>query len=165
MATAAMAVATATADETPMAEPSRADTVPAAPADEAGARPSTANWAAVRDANIRPYAEWRAAPAVTLPVIAGSSGASSARPPQASFQHHPSSNGNNRGPHGGGRNGGGGNGGGGDGDGDGRAAAAGQAAAAAAVAAVAIARSGREGGDRNRDRGPRLPGFYNPGGD
>ena len=119
------------------------------------------DWAAVRDANIRPYAEWRVAPPVALPVVA-SANASAGRPPHA-FQHHPKnghSDGNNRGPHGGGLNGGGGgnggrrrrrrrpNGGGPSGGGGGRPL-----------------RSGRDGGERSRERGPRLPGFYNPGGD
>jgi ATP-dependent DNA helicase RecQ len=133
------------------------------------------DWLAVRDANIRPYVEWRAAPPVTLPVIAGSS--ASVPRPQNAFQPaggHPSNNrphgggsgggGSGGGPNAGGRrrrrrrpggggpngngNGGGGSGGGGGGGGRQR-------------------NFGRDGGDRNRDRerGPRLPGFYNPGGD
>ena len=124
------------------------------------------DWAAVRDANIRPYAEWRAAPAVTLPVIAGSAG----RPLQQSIAqgHHAggrggkSDNNNSRGPNSGGPNGPGGRrrrrrrppGGGGGSNGGGGGGGRHQ-------------RFGREGGggDRNRDRGPRLPGFYNPGGD
>ncbi len=71
------------------------------------------DWAAVRDANIRPYAEWRVAPPVALPVTSG--GNASGGRPQHAFQHHPNNNhpnnsGNNRGPHGGGSNGGGGGG-------------------------------------------------------
>jgi ATP-dependent DNA helicase RecQ len=137
------------------AEPAPTEATPPAPPNFDG------DWAAVRDANIRPYVEWRVAPPVTLPVTS-SGNASGGRPPQA-FQHHAKSghgnNGNNRGPHGGGENGGGGSGGGrrrrrrrpnggGPTGGGGR-----------------HTRNGREGGDRNRDRGPRLPGFYNPGGD
>ena len=138
-----------------------------APADATVAPPAAPNfendWAAVRDANIRPYAEWRATVPVALPVTSG--GNASGNRPQHSFQHHPNSNshhnnGNKRGPNGGGMNDGGGggrrrrrrrpNGGGpsGGGGGGGR-----------------HTRNGREGGERNRDRGPRLPGFYNPGGD
>jgi hypothetical protein len=120
------------------------------------------DWAAVRDANIRPYVEWRASVAVALPVAGGNHGGAGARPPHAPQHGHPShSSGSNRGPKGGGDgglNGGGGRrrrrrrpgGGGGpsSGGGGGR-----------------NQRFGREGGDRNRERGPRLPGFYNPGGD
>ena len=58
----------------------------------------------MRDANIRPYVEWRVAPPVTLPVA--SSGNANGGRPQHAFQHHPNNshgnNGNNRGPHGGG---------------------------------------------------------------
>jgi hypothetical protein len=100
------------------------------------------------------------APPVTLPVA--NSGNPNGGRPQHAFQHHPNNNhsnkGNNRGPHGGDKNDGGGggrrrrrrrpNGGGPSSGGGGR-----------------HTRNGREGGDRNRDRGPRLPGFYNPGGD
>jgi len=136
------------------------DGVAPAPAEATPPAPPNfdSDWAAVRDANIRPYAEWRVAPPVTLPVT--SSGNANGGRPQHAFQHHPSNkhnNGNNRGPHGGDTNGGGGGGrrrrrrrpnGGGPNGGGGR-----------------HTRNGREGGDRNRERGPRLPGFYNPGGD
>ncbi len=145
-----------------------ADGDAAAPADAATA-PSPApnfdnDWAAVRDANIRPYAEWRVAPPVALPVTSGGSAGSNR--PQQSFQHHPNNNHHTRAitaartavartvavavaaaavADGGG--------------------ARTEADRAAAAAAVARSRKGREGGERNRDRGPRLPGFYNPGGD
>jgi ATP-dependent DNA helicase RecQ len=137
------------------------DGVASAPAEATPPAPPNfdGDWAAVRDANIRPYAEWRVAPPVTLPVT--SSGNATGGRPQHAFQHHPSNkhnNGNNRGgPHGGDSNGGGGGGrrrrrrrpnGGGPSGGGGR-----------------HPRNSRDGGDRNRDRGPRLPGFYNPGGD
>jgi ATP-dependent DNA helicase RecQ len=95
-------------------------------------------WSAVRDANIRPYIDWVVAPPVSLPVMV-------ARPVQQQSQpsqhHHPS------GP----RPGGGGQQGGGNrGDKRGRR------------------RKRRHGRDRGREptnRGPRLPGVYNPGGD
>ena len=141
-----------------------ANGVDAAPAEATAPAGFDGDWAAVRDANIRPYAEWRVAPPVALPVTI-SSNANAGRP-QSSFQPHASNkhgskhsnnNSNNRGPHGGGDQDGGGGGrrrrrrrpnGGGPTGGGGR-----------------HTRNGREGGDRNRDRGPRLPGFYNPGGD
>jgi len=115
-------------------------------------------WSAVRDANIRPYVEWRPTAAVTLPVFSGSGaggvgGGGGGNRPQHQFQKHGhKGHGQGRGPNG---NDGGGGGGGrhrrrrrGGGDGGGNRHTRGY---------------GRE--DRNRDRGPRLPGFYNPGGD
>jgi ATP-dependent DNA helicase RecQ len=125
-----------------------ADGAPAAEGD-----PFDNGWAAVRDANIRPYADWKPSPLVSLPVL-------QARPQQQAQhgQHgRPQHNGNGhqQGRHGGNGYGGGGNdrGGGGGGKDRGR-------------------RNKRRGRDRDRggkrdfrDRGPRLPGFYNPGGD
>jgi ATP-dependent DNA helicase RecQ len=114
----------------------------------------TNGWTAVRDANIRPYAEWRPGAAVTLPVLA-------ARPVQGANQ------GNHAGHHGGGGGGGGGDWkhhrGGPDGRFDGGGGGGGR-------------RRRRRGRNRDRDRrdhhrhrdrdrGPRLPGVYNPGGD
>jgi len=113
-------------------------------------------WAAVRDANIRPYAEWRPGAAVTLPVLA-------ARPPSAGGQaSHAGHHGHGHG-HGGGGNHRGGppdgrfDGGGGGGGGGRRRRRRGR---------------NRDRGERrdhhrhrDRDRGPRLPGVYNPGGD
>jgi ATP-dependent DNA helicase RecQ len=114
----------------------------------AGDDPYLPAWSAVRDANIRPYADWRAAPSVSLPVL-------QVRPqPQ---QHH-NGNGQHQGQQGRhhhqqgqqGRHSGKGYKNGGGEDRGGR-------------------RRKRRGNDRhqnrNRDRGPRLPGFYNPGGD
>ena len=110
-------------------------------------------WATVRDANIRPYIDWRASPLVPLPLMA---------PPRTQPQaggglpkHNPTPKAahaqNGRGPN---------NNGGGPDNGGGR---------------NRRRRRGRDrnrqsregGGERNRDRerGPRLPGFYNPGGD
>jgi ATP-dependent DNA helicase RecQ len=129
-----------------------------------GAAPNfDGDWAAVRDANIRPYVEWRASVAVALPVAGGNPGGAGARPPHAAPHGHPAhSSGNNRGPNGGG--GGGLDGGGGrrrrrrrpPGGGGGPSGGGGGGR---------HQRFGREGGDRTRERGPRLPGFYNPGGD
>jgi hypothetical protein len=96
-------------------------------------------WSAVRDANIRPYVDWVVAPPVSLPVVV-------AKPPQQQHQHqhhHPG------GPRPGG-GGGGQQGGNRDRDKRGRR------------------RKRRQGRDRGREpanRGPRLPGVYNPGGD
>jgi ATP-dependent DNA helicase RecQ len=124
-----------------------------------------ARWIAVRDANIRPYLDWRPGAAVPLPPLTVRPGQNAARGPQPPQQHagqHRGRPGYNQGPRpggggGGGRNGGGGGGSGGGGNGGRR-------------------RRGRDrdrerprhdnnNNNRHRDRGPRLPGFYNPGGD
>jgi ATP-dependent DNA helicase RecQ len=111
-------------------------------------------WAAVRDANIRPYAEWRAGGPVQLPFLA-------ARPVQGGGHGgHPGHHGHGHGG-GGDRHAqrGGGPGGrfdGGGGGGGGRRRRRGR-------------NRDRDRRDhhrhRDRDRGPRLPGVYNPGGD
>jgi ATP-dependent DNA helicase RecQ len=114
----------------------------------AGGDPYLPAWSSVRDANIRPYADWRPAPNVSLPVLQVR--------PQQQQQHH---NGHGQqGQHGrhhqqgqqGRHNGNGYNNDRGGNDRGGR-------------------RRKRRGNDRqqnrHRDRGPRLPGFYNPGGD
>jgi len=122
-------------------------------------------WTAVRDANIRPYADWRLVPPVSLPVMQvrtqpqngyGQQG-QRPRPPQQHGQHDQrrhgaqgASGGNDRG----GSDRGGSDRGGNDRGGNDRGGR----------------RRKRRGPDRqnnrpNRDRGPRLPGFYNPGGD
>jgi len=141
-----------------MNDPELAQT-PAAAADEGAPAEEDFGpaWVAVRDANIRPYAEWRPGGPVTLPVLA-------ARPPSGGGQA------NHAGHHGHGHGGGGGGnhrGGGPDGrfDGGGGGGGGGRRRR----------RRGRNrDGDRNRrdhhrhrdrDRGPRLPGVYNPGGD
>jgi len=105
-------------------------------------------WSSVRDANIRPYVDWRAVAPVPLPVMnvrGGSSGpqqhghggGGGGRPhhqqQRQQRRHQP------QGPSGGGNGGG-----------------------------RRRKRRGRNRPGRNnerRDRGPRLPGFYNPGGD
>jgi ATP-dependent DNA helicase RecQ len=114
--------------------------MPAVPAPD-GEMDFDGQWSAVRDANIRPYVDWVVAPPVSLPVVV-------AKPPQQQHQHqhhHPG------GPRPGGGGGGGGQQGGNrDRDKRGRR------------------RKRRQGRDRGREptnRGPRLPGVYNPGGD
>ena len=114
-----------------------------------------ARWIAIRDANIRPYLDWRPGVAVPLPPLVVRPGQHASRGPQPQ-QHHagpprhggrPGYNGPGPRPNGGGGGGGGGNG---------------------------RRRRGRDRDRpdrprndhaRHRDRGPRLPGFYNPGGD
>ena len=144
--------------------------------------PFMAAWEAVRDANIRPYVEWRATEVISLPVIARPGGA----PGQSGRPIHPGQpaagagggNGNARGGGGGGH--GEPHGGNGDRHGNRRRRGGGQkfrdrgdrggdrsGGDRSGGDRTGGDRSGgpRNGGDRNRDRGPRLPGFYNPGGD
>ncbi|MBC8132348.1 MAG: ATP-dependent DNA helicase RecQ, partial [Deltaproteobacteria bacterium] len=137
------------------------------PASVTVADPFLIAWEAVRDANIRPYVEWRATEVISLPVIT--------RPPIAPGQ------GGGRAPHPG-HHGGGGNGhSGGNGQGNkhgsngnnndrGRRRRGGGPKFRDRGPERGSDRGGdrggdRDRGDRNRDRGPRLPGFYNPGGD
>jgi ATP-dependent DNA helicase RecQ len=101
-------------------------------------------WSAVRDANIRTYVDWVAAPPVSLPVMQARPGGQP-RPP------HQGGGGPPRHPGGGGGGGGGRPGGGRPDDRGGRRR-----------------RRKRQGGrphQREHSRTPRLPGFYNPGGD
>jgi ATP-dependent DNA helicase RecQ len=107
-------------------------------------------WASVRDANIRPYIDWRPSQAVALPTM------SAPRPQQhaGGGQPHNNQHQHSNGHHGGGAPGGGSGGGGSGSGGRNRRRRRGRD------------RNNRHGSnDRNRDRGPRLPGFYNPGGD
>ena len=130
------------------AEAAAGDAASAA-ADGGEAPPFDENWAAVRDANIRPYVDWRTTPPVPLPVMI--------TPPQR--QMHGGGGGPPRpqgGPHGRPHGPNGSSGGGGGGGGRNRKRRRGR---------DRNNRPERSGGDRNRDRGPRLPGFYNPGGD
>ena len=139
------------------------DGVPPAPVSD---DPFVVSWTAVRDANIRPYVEWRAVDPVPLPVMVrppGGGGASS--------------------PGGGGGGGGGGErhrgqqqpqqqqrgGGGGFGDGGSNGQGGNRDRNRKRRRGFRDSR-GADRGDRkernrDRDRGPRLPGFYNPGGD
>ena len=120
---------------------------------EPGADDFEGRWASVRDANIRPYVDWRPGAPLKLPVfIARPNGGSGGQGQSAGPPGHHGQHGRRPGL---GHNGGGGPEGGGGGRRGGRR------------------RRGRNrpGRDqphrhgRDRDRGPRLPGFYNPGGD
>jgi ATP-dependent DNA helicase RecQ len=117
-----------------------------------GDDPFTNGWSSVRDANIRPYADWRAAPALSLPVLQvrpqpqqnnGGGGHQQNGNRHQQHQHR-----DQQGRHKGYKTGGG----------DDRGGRKGR-------------RRGRNNDrpdrnrNRDRDRGPRLPGFYNPGGD
>jgi len=100
-------------------------------------------WAAIRDANIRPYVEWVVLPAFSLPVAAPARGGE-ARPQQNQPSQQSQQNKQN------GQNP---NGRGGNDSGGGRRRRRSR---------HGRDRHTREGGDH---RGPRLPGVYNPGGD
>jgi hypothetical protein len=110
-------------------------------------------WGSVRDANIRPYVDWRPGQPVTLPVLTarpqGGAGGGGGGQPQAFGGHQGRHPGHNGGPDGrGGPDGG---------RGGRRRRRRGR-------------QQQRQGRDhhrhsRDRDRGPRLPGVYNPGGD
>jgi helicase-like protein/RecQ helicase-like protein len=143
------------AESTVEADAPSSDAVLPPEAGEQGDAPD-ARWIAIRDANIRPYLDWRPGVAVPLPALVVRPGQHASRGPQPQ-QHHagpprhggrPGYNGPGPRPNGGGGGGGGGNNGrrrrGRDRD-----------------------RPDRPRNDhaRNRERGPRLPGFYNPGGD
>jgi ATP-dependent DNA helicase RecQ len=146
------------------AETGAQDTGAAAPATELD---FNNGWAAIRDANIRPYAEWRAGAPVTLPVLV-------ARPVAAGGHQ-----GNHPGHHG---HGGGGGGGGGDrhhhrgGGGPGGRFDGGGGGGGGGGKRKRRRGRNRDRGERDnnrrdhhrhrdRERGPRLPGVYNPGGD
>jgi hypothetical protein len=143
--------------------------------------PFAAEWASVRDANIRPYGEWRAADSLSLPVMPraqpGANGSARPAAPAANGQGAPGGGGN-----------GSGNGGPGHHGRPGRRAQAQGSAPGQPQGQPPRDDPGRGGkrrgrrpgggngsggftrerGERNgrfRERGPRLPGFYNPGGD
>jgi ATP-dependent DNA helicase RecQ len=156
-----------------MNDPELAAEAPAAAAggDGDGAAASedfVAGWGAVRDANIRPYVEWRAGAPVTLPVLA-------ARPQAGGSQgNHPGHHGHGGGGHGGGGHGGGGErhrfrGGGPGGRSDGGGDRDGGGGRRKRRRGRNRDRGERDRRDhhrhRDRERGPRLPGVYNPGGD
>jgi len=118
-----------------------ADASAAAPGAVAGSDASfAAGWAAVRDANIRPFSEWIVPPPVSLPVIGGArgngnSGGQQQRPQPGRNQQQAQPSG---GQHGGDSN----------------------------RKRRRRRRRGRHHGESDdRQRGPRLPGVYNPGGD
>jgi hypothetical protein len=95
-------------------------------------------WAAIRDANIRPYVEWVMPPPLSLPVAASARGGPGRPPPGGQNPNVQNPN----------------NGRGGNDSGGGRRQRR--------RSRHGRNRHGRDGGDR---RGPRLPGVYNPGGD
>jgi ATP-dependent DNA helicase RecQ len=120
-------------------------------------------WTAVRDANIRPYVDWRAVPAVSLPVLqVRPQPASSSQGHNGGGQHH--NNGPARhkqgqqGRHPGYSANGGGNGNDRGGNGNDRGGRGRKRRGPPD-------RQNRHNRDRDRDRGPRIPGVYNPGGD
>ncbi len=98
-------------------------------------------WSSVRDANIRPFAEWIVAPSVSLPVVGPSRGGGGGPQPPRHPQrgnHHPSGQSSQGGSQGGDAN----------------------------RRRRRRRRRGRHHGEsEERQRGPRLPGMYNPGGD
>lgn len=132
--------------------------------------PFLAAWAAVREANIRPYVEWRAATPVPLPVMPapkpGAGGThNGARHHQGSHHAQPFSGGGAGGGSGAGSGGGGSQRGPfGQGRGDGASGDRRRGRRRRGAGRNDGGR-GRDRGGRDRDRGPRLPGFYNPGGD
>ena len=127
--------------------------------------PDRASWDAVRDANIRAYADWRAVDPVSLPVMArGQAAANQGNQghSQNSQHHHGSGNGGKQHQQGFRAHGNGG-----DRDQDG-----GRSGRRKRRRGGGSGGGFRDGGKsfdrdrhRNRDRGPRLPGVYNPGGD
>jgi ATP-dependent DNA helicase RecQ len=170
-------VAPSALEATPVAEISAAASAPTT-VDGDGSATATAplppplsdtGWGSVRDANIRPYHEWRPAQAVALPVMTVRPGPHPG-PGSQSHSFHNGGGSNNGGGqhHGGGHNGNQHN--------NGRP---GYNAKGQPMPGGKGQRRRRRGRDRdrdrpnnnkqdqfrNRDRGPRLPGFYNPGGD
>jgi ATP-dependent DNA helicase RecQ len=111
---------------------------------EPGAAGTDTGWASVRDANIRPYHDWRSAPPVALPIL-------TVRPAPANPGHGSPNHSPGGGPYAG-RQG---------------------FSANGPMPGKGRRRRGRDRDrpkheqprSRDRDRGPRLPGFYNPGGD
>jgi hypothetical protein len=106
--------------------------------DTSAADPFVAGWAAIRDANIRPFVEWIAPQPVSLPVIPVARSGGGQQQQQARNHHQGHHQGQQ--PD---------NGQGGDGNRKRRRRR----------------RRGRHREQDERPRGPRLPGVYNPGGD
>ena len=133
------------------------EAAPGTPPAESSDDPAV-RWAAVRDANIRPYVDWRPVGPIALPVMLAP-----ARPQQSQGGHqqgHQQHQAGGRPRHPGYNNGGGGGGGGGGGrgpEGGGKRKRRGRNRPPG--------RDTQHHQRRDRDRGPRLPGFYNPGGD
>jgi ATP-dependent DNA helicase RecQ len=104
-------------------------------------------WAAIRDANIRPYVEWQSPLSFSLPVASSRGG----QPQHGQHQQHGHQQ-QHAGGGGNGQRGGGGNGQQNQGDGGGRRR-------------KRRRRHDRDRHEQDNHRGPRLPGVYNPGGD
>jgi len=151
---------TPAADGSPGSEAATGD-APVAPAVSDPNDPFRLGWDSIRDANIRPYVEWRASGPVSLPVM---------RPPNgAGAGHHHPGGGNPQGGGGGPR----------QHQPQHQAAAQGNGKSGGDHGGNGRRRRRRgqnqfrdrggndRGNDRGhrRERGPRLPGFYNPGGD
>ena len=134
--------------------------------------PDRASWDTVRDANIRAYVDWRAVDPISLPVMArgqggGGNPGGGGGHNQNQHQGHSTGNGGRPQQQGfrppGDRNKGGDRNQGGD--------RAGRRRRRRGAASDGYREAANKGGGfdrdrhRNRDRGPRLPGFYNPGGD
>ena len=145
------------------ADPGPAGEAAGMAAGEIPADPFVAAWEAVRDANIRPYVEWRTAEVISLPTITRPV----SPPGQGARPAHPGYGGGN-GQRGRPDNGPGGGGGSNGHGGRRRRGGGGQKFRDRGGSERGGERGERnDRGDRNRDRdrGPRLPGFYNPGGD
>ena len=102
-------------------------------------------WSSVRDANIRPFVEWIAPPAVSLPVIPINRGGGQP-PPQRPQRQQPRQNqgGNNHRP---------------------QQQQQGQQNDEGGSKRRRHRRRGHHRDQHDTNRGPRLPGVYNPGGD
>jgi hypothetical protein len=96
-----------------------------------------AGWAAIRDANIRPYVEWVVPPPLSLPVATSAHGGEGRPQPRGQSPNGQNPNGRGGNDSGGSRR-------------------------RRRRSRFGRNRHGREGGERH---GPRLPGVYNPGGD
>ena len=129
--------------------------------------PDRASWDTVRDANIRAYVDWRTVDPVSLPVMSrGQGGGNQGQPPHGQQQPHPN-NGNGGKHHQQGFRAHGSNS--GDRDQDGGRSGRRRRRRGNGPSDGFREGNGKRGFDRdrhrNRDRGPRLPGVYNPGGD
>ena len=134
-------------------------------------------WASVRDANIRPYVDWRAPEPLSLPVVQRV-----VQPQNPQRPPHQSGGREGGGREGGGREGGGapqgfragqngrpqgggGRDGGGGQDRNGRRRRRGGSNGGGGGNPSSRDRGDRNARFRERERGPRIPGVYNPGGD
>jgi ATP-dependent DNA helicase RecQ len=126
--------------------------------------PFRSSWDAVRDANIRPYAEWRPVPAVSLPVMRPPIVVAS-QPQQGGGGHRPQKSGQHQNQQVAKSTGGPGFNGNGNAD-RGGSDRGGNRRRRRRGGNEFRDRGGNDRGHRrDRERGPRLPGVYNPGGD